>query len=138
MRTVLDRGSAVVLVLIVILIVSGSLFASTFLVGLESRAAGAAGSALAARNLTHSALSLALAELETRVAAGTPVGDEVLGPWSGGVPEVQVTRFDTGALAAACDCLYRLNALATSGVATSEREVLIAVTPGSVSVWLRR
>lgn len=138
MRAVLESGSAVVLVLVVILIASGSLFASTFLVGLESRAAGAAGSALAARNLTHSALSLALAELEARVAAGTQVGDEALGPWSGGVPEVQVTRFVTGALAAACDCLYRLSALATSGVATSEREVLIAVTPVSVSVWLRR
>lgn len=133
-----EVGSAVVLVLIVILIVSGSLFASTFLVGLESRAAGAAGSALSARNLTQSAVSLALAELESRVSAGTPVGDEVLGPWSGGVPEVRVTRYADGSMAAACDCLYRLTDLATSGVAISEREVIVSLAYGTVSVWSRR
>ncbi len=133
-----NAGSAVVLVLVVILLVSGSLFASTFLVGLESRAAGAAGSALRARHLSQSAIGLAVAEIAARTMAGAPVGEGPLGPWPGDVPRVDVSRYTAGHLAAECGCLYTLSTIGTAGVADSAREVVIAVTAAGVSVWSRR
>lgn len=137
LRTV---GSAVMLVLIVIVLVSGSLLATTFLVGLEARTAVAADSALSARLMSHSALSLAVAQIEAQVAAGAAQSDGAIGPWPPHVTEteVSVAPYTVGALADECGCLYWLSVSASAGVAVSERELLIAIRAGEVSVWLRR
>ncbi len=132
------RGSTVTLVLAVILLVSGSLFATTFLVGLETRATQASSSALAARLLSHSAISLTLAELEAEIAVGGTVSGGSFGPWAPDVPRVSVAPYTVGALAQECACLYSLSTSARVGVATSARELVVAVRPGEVSVWLRR
>lgn len=127
---------AVPLVLLVILLVGGSLFASAFLVTLEARAARSILVALEARQRSEGALALALEALLTDPGPPT-VG--VFGPW----PDESLPAVQVESLAGPADSTYRLIVVAEVAGAASGRELVVEIsgeTPDAVTlgVWLRR
>lgn len=129
-------GMAVPLVLLVILLVGGSLFASAFLVTLEARAARSSLVALEARQRSEGALALAL---EAVLIGPMPSTGGEFGPWPAeGLPAVRVEP-----LAGPVDSTYRLIVVAEVAGAASGRELVVNISgaasdAATLGVWLRR
>ncbi len=132
-------GSAIVMVLMVVLLIAGSLFASSFFVGLETRAARSGTTALRAWLAARSAVSLALGEIEALAEAGGLPEAGSLGPWADGSPAVSYQVQEAPDAGGGPALLYvTLHASATVEAATAAEHLVVSVADGQlVAVWSR-
>lgn len=133
-----SRGSAIVMVLVVVLLLAGSLFATSFIVGLETRAARSGAAALQARLAARRAISLAVAEVMSLTAVGDLPAAGALGPWPDGSPAVTYQVEDAVSPEGEPAGLYlALSTSASFDTATAGEHLVLSVSEGMLAVWSR-